>query len=298
MDKPHTVTVVLGLAAALAACGGDPPQCERDGGEACFQLPAEPLYGHSPGSTGSPADLGCGPIEPIASSMPVTMNGRVVDTDSNQAVSGGLVEIFDADDYVNPIATGTTDDAGDYSLTLAIDTPDLLWGKISGGGVAVQLQHQLRPDLSESTLDVDFLTVTPENLGEVARNVGVEPHDGLGRLVAFVYDCARRPTSNAVVVLSATSGERDFVDGVPVLYSVTGDLAYPVPHADRAVTSQGGNALVFNTPVDGDLYLQAWGFPDAAAVAEGDAGLVLIAEHTVASRAGARTWVNLWANRD
>jgi hypothetical protein len=37
--------------------------------------------------------------------------------------------------------------------------------------------------------------------------------------------------------------------------------------------------------------------PDAAAVARGEDGLVLIAEHAVARRAGTTTWVNLWANQ-
>ena len=173
-------------------------------------------------------------------------------------------------------------------------------GHVLGNGVVPQLVHQMWLDLDRAPLTIDYTMGTSELLDTVDDMVDVDHDAGLARLVVHVLDCNRYSLMHTAVVLSATAGVRDFVDGVPVFYSVAGTpFPLPVQHEQVSVTDTGATAVLINVPIDeGELYLQAWGFPDAAAVARGEDGLVLIAEHAVARRAATTTWVTLRANQD
>lgn len=291
---------VVGIV-ALGACGDEQlPVCNRDGGAACFELPSEAIATYRTGGGSPPALIGCGPVLPTSSTMAISLAGNVTDYSSAQPIAGVTLQVFDAGDYANAIATATTDNSGAYSMNLASGTPDVLWGMLAGNGVVPHLVHQMRLELGQATLTVDYTMGTPELLDTVDNNVGVDRDPGLARLVVHVLDCNRYSLVNAVVVLSATAGVRDFVDGVPVFYSVVGtDFPLPVEHEQVGVTGTDGTAVLINVPIDGsELYAQAWGFPDAAAVARGEDGLVLIAEHAVARRAATTTWVNLRSNQN
>jgi hypothetical protein len=288
---------VVGLV-LLGACGSGPSVCNRDGGAACFSLPTEAMGTFVQGGSSPPLQIGCGEIVPATSTMPVTLGGHVVDYDSNQPVAGATIQVFHAGDYDGAaIATATTDAAGAYSMTVPTGTPDLLSAALDGGGIVPELRDQLRPDLGGATVSLDVTTATSDGLDMIDHDeVGIDRDAALAQVWVHVLDCDRSSITHAVVVLSTTAAQRAFVGGVPLFYSVAGD-AFDVPTADLSETQDDGTALGIDVPVDGTIYVQAWGFADAAAVARGEAGLTLVAEHAVAPRAGTLTRVELWANQ-
>lgn len=299
----QNTTIMIGILALGACSDGGPAVCSRDGGAACFELPTRPMRWYVNGGDSGPAVIGCGEIAPVPSAMAVALQGRVTNWDTAVRVAGVTLEVFDAGDYASPIATATTDGNGAYSMSLASGTPDRLWGTIRGGGSEPQLIHQMRPDLSQATVMVDYAIATPATLDRVIAElpgVGVDRDAGRAQLAVYVLDCGGRAIMETAVVLSTTAGRRNFVDGVPVFYSAVGlEFPLPGPHEEIGVTENDGVAVLLNVPVDGaPLYVQAWGFPDEAAVARGQDGLVLIAEHAPTRRAGWGTRVNLWANQD
>lgn len=294
----RTWLVGLGLA-VLGACGGETAVCHRDGGAACFELPTEVMGTYGPGGISDPLSIGCGAIVPTPAAMAVTLGGTLTDYSSNQPVVGATFEVFQHGDHEGtPIASATTDASGAYSMTLPSGTSDLLSGAIAGGGVIPELRDQLRPDLGQATAALDVTTGTAEVLDQVAQGVGVDRDAGLGQVWVRVLDCNRFAIVHAVVVLSATPGVRDFVDGVPLFYSTAG-APFPLPNPDGiTATTSDGTAVALNVPLAGAQYVQAWGFVDAAAAARGDeASLVLVAERAVSRRAGTITRVELWANQ-
>jgi hypothetical protein len=294
----RSVAIVIGIL-ALGACG--PGVCRVDGGAACFKQPTQVMSTYESGGASYVPVLGCGAIVPTGSTMTVTLHGHIKDFNSAGAVAGATLDVFESGDYHGTIATATTGGDGAYSMSLTSGTLDLLWATISGGGVETQLIHQLRPDLGQAAVEVDFTTAPTAELDAIISSeprVEIVRDHQLAQLSVRVLDCNRRRITRAVVVLSATAGVRDFVEGAPVFYSANGEeFPLPVSHEQISETGTDGSAVALNVPVNGGLYVQAWGFPDAAALARGEDGLVLIAEHVVARRAGAGTRVNLWANR-
>jgi hypothetical protein len=289
------------LVILLGGCGGesaDPGICHVDGGAACFQLPTAPMIAHA-GDIVRPAATGCGAVSPVDSLVEVSVSGVVRDYNGSTPVPGATVEVYDEDGYDTPVATAVADDAGAYQATLPVGTPDVLYGKVIAPGYVDVYVHQQRADLTQPTLaGVDWLTSTDAFLGTVAGVVEVQRQPGTATLATIVWDCERGPIEHAAVAVSATAGERDFVAGASVFYTLSGALPLPVPPEMRADSSDNGAVAIFNAPVDGRLYVQVWGFPDEAALDRGEDGLALVAEHAVVRFADAGAVVNLWANQD
>lgn len=291
------VLICVGIV-VMGACGDSGAGvCSRDGGAACFDLPTDAMAAYGPGGSSPPLLLGCGAITETPATTAVAVSGHVIDYNTDQPVAGATFQLFHIGDYEGAaIATATSDASGAYSMNLPSGTPDLLSGAISGGALVPELRDQLRPDLSGATVKLDFTTATADVLDLGAQYVDVARDPSLAQVWVYVYDCNRNPIINAVVVLSTTSGKRDFVASVPVFYS-GGDVLLPHKHSEAPVTGPEGAAVALDVPLDGTIYVQAWGFPDQASATRGDpAGLELVAERAVLRRAGAITLANLWAN--
>ncbi len=288
-------------AALLAACGGDdgpvdPGVCSVDGGAACFQLPTAAMIAHAGDVTG-PAAIGCGPVTPVDSTMPVDVSGTVRDY-GGAPVAGAALEVYSDDRYDAPVITATGDAAGAYAVTLPSGTPDVLYGKVTAADHVDIYVHQARVDLTTTPVGpIDWLTTTPEFLATTAALVDDEIEPGTATLASIVWDCDRAAIEHAAVVLSATAGERDFVPGASIYYAAPGGLPLPVPPEDRADTADNAAAAIINAPAGGTLFVQVWGFADQAAVADGEAGLTLVAEHAVVRFPDSGVIVNLWANQ-
>jgi hypothetical protein len=110
-----------------------------------------------------------------------------------------------------------------------------------------------------------------------------------------VYDCNRMVVQHVAVTVSITSGSRAFVPGLSVYYGAPGVVPLAVPPDERADTNDNGAFALFRIPDGQHVFVQAWGFLDAAAQAKGEAGLTLIGEQVVHGVANAVANVTVWA---
>jgi hypothetical protein len=280
------------LVILLVGCGSDapPPDCRLDGGAACFQLPTAALQVRD-----ATYSAGCGLIVPAPAPTAVTFTGDVATFGTNKPIANAPISLTTRPDFTSPVGTATSAADATYSLQLPQGTPDLLWGIVSGDGHLTTYVHEFRPDLSMGDIPDFDLRLFKADTIEGAAILVEEIWDPTAFAIAgFVFDCERRAVEHASVALSSTSGERTFVEGARLYYGAPGAVPLAVPPDERGDTNDNGAYAVFNVPPGATLFTQAWGFPDDAALAEGEAGLVLIAETAVHSVADAVGNVPLW----
>jgi hypothetical protein len=301
IGKEDFMTRMLGvLVLVVAACGGgddDPGVCSQDGGEACFQLPTAALAAHDADSA-VPADIGCGAIVPRDSTIEVTVSGTVKNYSGGTPIPSAAISVYDSNDYDTPIATTTAGTDGTYSIVIPTGTPDLLFAKVVADGFVEIYVENLRPDLTTATIaDFDLSMATAAFLDTTFALVDTDWDHTKAGIAAVAQDCSRHPLEHAVATISATAGERDFIAGAPVFYAAAGDFPLPVPPDTRGDTNDNGAIAALNIPPSGTAFLQIWGFPDAGAVAEGEAGLELVAEYPLNLFADEALGFTAWANQ-
>jgi hypothetical protein len=247
----------------------------------------------------APVALGCGPLEITSSTAPTTYTGNVGFFGSGDPIADAEIVLYDSAAFDTPIATATSAADATYSLTYPAGTPDLLWGSVGGPGALTTYRHALRPDWSLGDVaDYNLRIFTPENIEGAAVLVEERWDETTAVAAGFALDCDLRVVQHAAVTLSSTSGSRTFVDGASVYYGAPGAVAIAVSPEERGDTNDNGIFAVFRIPPGDGLYLQTWGFPDEAAMAEGEAGLVLVGEAPVHGVADSVIQIEIWANQD
>ncbi len=291
---------VWGLLVA-SACGDPEPapipgeHCKDEGGEACFQLPTAPMVNGDL----EPSSVGCGAFETTDLPDALTIAGVVETFGGGDPVAAADLAIYEAVDFADPIVTGTSGDDGTYSLTVPAGSQSQLWTERGADGFLTAYYHAFRIDLSGDT-DYSMFNLpmfTVDNI-EGASVLAEERWDPATALVAgFAIDCESRAIQHALVVVSSTSGSRTFVDGVTVYYGAPGAVPIVVPATERLDTNDNGAFAVFRLPPGEELYLQTWGFPDQAAMDEGEAGLVLVGEQPLHAVANSVVNLEVWADQ-
>lgn len=284
------------LIVAVGGCGGGGEAapdasiavaCKAMGGEACFRLPTAPLV-----TPDGPANIGCGPIVPTASPTAVTFTGKVAQFGTSAPIPNAEVKLFTSPDYTTAIATTVSDSSANYSITLPQGTPDYMWGSVSGAGYLTSYIHSFRPDLSMGDVpDFNLSIFKPANLEGAAVLVDETWDEAYAVAAGFIRDCDRRLVEHAAIVVSSAPGTRAFTSAT-MYYGAPGAVPLAVPLDERSDTNGNAAYAAFRVPPGQPLYLQAWGFPDAAAMAKGETGLKLIAEermHVVANSVVAMT---------
>lgn len=291
---------VVGAACLLAACGGGGDAmpdaasraCQDMGGSACFQLPTAPLQNRD----GAPSALGCGPLVPTPAASALTISGSVLSYGTSKPVPGATIKLYSSASFATPFATATSAADATYSLDIPAGTPDQLWGEYVADGYLTVMPHGHRFDFANGNLaDFNLRAVTPDNIESAALLVKEIWDPSAMAAVGNLYDCNRLVVMHAAVTLSSTSKTRTFVAGAPMYYGSPGAVPLAVPPEDRADTNDNGAFVAFHVPPGQQLYIQAWGFVDAAAQAQGEAGLKLIAETPLHTMANAAANVAMWA---
>ena len=292
-----SIRAVVGVS-LVAACGGsDAPQdasalaCKQMGGAVCFQMPTAPLSNRD----GGPSTLGCGPLVATPSPTAVTFSGSILSYGTNKPIPSATIALHSSADYGTPIATTTSMADGTYSIQVPTGTPDALWGHFTNASYLEFFIHATRPDLSMGDIpDFTLRMVTADNIESAALLVKELWDPAFMTIAGTVYDCNRMVVQHAAVALSSTSGTRTFVPGASLYYGAPGVVPLAVPSDERVDTNDNGAFAVFRVPA-GQLYLQAWGFVDAAAQARGEAGLTLIGEQAVHGATNAVANVSIWS---
>jgi hypothetical protein len=291
--------MVLVMGAAATGCGDSEvqpdagSQCGSAGGATCFSLPTAPLS-----VPDGPADLACTPLVMTNAPTNVTFSGKVQGFGTGTAIPGAEVKLFSSIDFATPFATAVANSDATYSITVPQGTADFMWGTVGGSGYLTTYVHAHRPDLTMGDVtDYDLAIFKVNNIEGAAILVKEIWDPAHAASAGYVRDCQRRPIQHAAVALSSTSGSRTFITGTSLYYGAPGAVPLAVSHDERADTNDNGAFAVFRVPPGQSVYLQAWGFPDAAAQAKGEAGLKLFAEHPVHAVADSVASINLWVNR-
>ena len=292
----------IACAVLIGACGGggsvmpDAPNtaCKDMGGSACFQLPTAPLQTHD----GAPSALGCGPVVPGTSSAVVTYTGNVAAYGANTPIPGALIKVHTAPDFANPVSTATSAADATYSLPIPSGTPELMWNSVEASGFLTSYVHAYRPDLMHGDIaSFNLRLFIPDNLESAALLVKEVWDPAFTVVAGYAYDCNRMIIVHAAVALSSTSGQRTFVPGASLYYGAPGVVPLAVPPDERGDTNDNGVFAVFRVPPGQQLFIQIWGFVDAAAQARGEAGLTLVGEWPVHAVANSVVVANVWVNK-
>lgn len=292
----------VGLWVILAACGGsgkatvDAPNtaCKDMGGSACWYLPTAPMSTRD----GTPSALGCGPVVPATAPAAVNVSGKLVAYSGGTGVPNGTIKVYSSADFSTPVVTATSAADGTYSVQYPMGTPELLWGEFSAANYLTLFPEGVRPDLQHGDLtNYNLRIATPSDI-EAAGIPVMELWDPTVAVVAgTALDCNRMIVEHAAVVLSSTSGTRTFVPHASLYYGAAGVVPLAVPPDDRMDTNDNGAFAIFRVPGGQPLFIQMWGFKDAAAQAQGEAGLTLVAEWPLHSAVNTVSNVQLWVNK-
>jgi hypothetical protein len=286
---------IVGLVACGSGTSGPDAYvktCVKDGGEVCFQLPTARLTDRD----GNPSTLGCGPIVPKPAPAAVTFTGKVTKYGVSTAIPSAQLELFSDVGLQNRVTTTTSAADGTYSLTVPQGTPDLMWTRATADSTfLVTHVYGFHAPLDQGNYtNFNVQIVTSDNVESAALLVK-EIWDPAKHVIAgTVLDCNRVVVQHAEISLSSTSGTRTFVDGVSTYYGVPGAVPIVAPPDQRGDTNDNGAFAVFHLPPGQPLYVQAWGFLDDAAVAQGEAGLTMFAEDPINVAANEVTSMNLW----
>ena len=284
----------------MGACGGDgesrdPARCHLDGGEHCFQVPTAVMVSHFEDQDLDTV-IGCGPLEPALAATNVTLSGTITDYSGGGEVADATITIYDDEDFTNEIGNATTAADGTYSIGLPAGTPDILFGTLEADGYVTLHDYNGRPDLTGATAELNLVMATEELLDTFAGLVDTDLDPDGAIVAAIASDCDRNSIEHVAAVVSATSGERDFVDGVNLFYTAAGALPVPVTPDVRGDSNDNGLIAILNVPAQ-PVYLQLWGFPDEAALARGEDGLELVAEYAIDLDAGTSNGFVAFANQ-
>jgi len=279
---------------ALGACASDEETCADAGGAACFVLPTAPLAAIRPDGTPDSLALGCGPLTATALDHPITITGVVTDPLSRAHVPGTQLVFYDSTALASPLDSVVSAASGTYTVTLPAGTGNVLSARLAARTYAPEtlLRHVVDP--AATTAQLDPYLLTPADADTYAGLIRTTYDPDKGALALFTHDCNRGRLEHAAIVISSASGTRRFIDGVTVAYTTDTELV-PVLQSVRSDTTRLGAAGVVNVPAATTFYAQAWGFPDAAAFANREAGLVLLDELPFTVEAGGIVGIELHA---
>ncbi len=291
--------VICGV--VLAACGGgkaapdaapDAPSraCEDMGGANCFQIPTAPLQTRD----GVASALGCG-FTPTPAAAAVTFSGKVLTYGTSKPVPSASIALFSSADHATMVGSGTSMADGTYSLEVEAGTTNELFGEFSATGFLDLTTYNVRLDLNAGDFtNFNLQCVTSDNI-ESAGLLVKEDWDPTVMVVAgTALDCNNVIVEHAAIAVSTTQGQRVFAPRASVYYGVAGAVAIADPPEDRGDTNDNGVFAVFHLQPGPMVYIQMWGFVNAAAMAQGEAGLTLIAEEPIYPVANSAASFNLW----
>ena len=277
--------VPLVLFAALVACSDDEPaadpyKCMAAGGGGCFEMPTKPIAAADANGNAATPVLDCAPYE--VTSGPVTFTGQTVNLLNKAATPAVKVEVFGDLQLTLPAGNATSDDAAAYSLAIDPMPSQSFWRTTSAANLPLYFAYK-RVDVTNPQQDMhDVVTATRANIGGILASVGDSFLIDKSQIFGTAYDCNGNRLVNVIANVapnSGANGSRVFETGVKIYYYAldTQNMVALHRRTQAAMTSSPGSFVATNVAT-GKHYLQIWGYPSEAALAEGSAALELIGE--------------------
>jgi len=218
------------------------------------------------------------PTDDTANTVAITLTGVLNDFQtSSTELRDATVEVFEGTDYQNAVDTdGPTAVDGAYSLTLP--TGGTRWGfKVTQEDYTdtFLLNQYFDPTMAAQTLNISAISAGLTTA--LPAIIGLVRDPGSGVLAGAMRDCDGNEVSHVIATVSASAGQIDHLEGADTYYLDSG-AGVPVGHDQLSQTDTNGLFAVFQLPVTAQAFIQIWGFIEAADVADGEAGLTLLAE--------------------
>jgi hypothetical protein len=270
--------------------------CAVNGGAACFEPPIAVMVARGAGGAEVAPDFGCAPPSANASTIDVTMSGTITDYETGDPIPGAEAEIFGDATFTTALVTGTAAADGSYSVVIPAGTPDLVHTRGTyPAGYLQAYAFNAKLDLTQPTLEVDGWGMRGAWVATVAGLAGITQEPGTPTIIASALDCAGRTVAHAIITVSAAAGGPTHIAGANVVYTAPGNLPLPVSRDTSTESSNNGTAVITNlSRARTSVWVQAWGFRDAAALAAGKSGLTLVAQYEIPVFADSLVVIDLW----
>lgn len=270
----------------VAACGGGddaPPDANNDNG---FNPPTVTLKANMELSEDNwmeigDADLSClgTASDDMASTVAVTLNTKVTDFQSGNAVPNSTVIAFPNQDQGAPFDTKTSDTNAAISFTIPIGMKRFGYKMTSGNALPTLLLNQ---KLASPSMPVQMVTeiqsVSNATAATLPALIGQTRTPGTGVVAGALRDCQEREVSGFIATMSSTPTTASPMQGAEAYY-FSSSVGLPVHHNQQQYASEDGLFMIIQVPTTAETgYVQMWGYPTAADLAMGAAGLKLIAE--------------------
>lgn len=274
-----------------AACGGGDggtPDAPPD--ESGFTTPLVTLKANMEVSSDNwmelgPADLTC--LNTASSDVPtataITLNTKVTDFQSGNAVPGATVKVFPDQNYMAPFDTQTSDSStAALQVTIPQGTKRYGFYMTSSSALPTLLLNQY----VDPTMVTNMMTTDPSKVQSVSNAtaallpalIGQTRTPGTGVVAGALRDCQHHEISGYIATISSTSGTATPIVGAQAYY-FSDSVGLPVHHREGPSASKDGLFMVIQLPATTATgYVQAWGFPTDADLAMGKTGMKLIAE--------------------
>ena len=283
---------------ALAACGDDGGSTTTDGG---IDAPALENPGFPVPTAVTKANMRSGgvwteigdadwsclntPSDDQPSTQAIALTGVIDDFQSGDGVGNATVTAFPGIMLSANSGMATSSNVaatrGDYAMNVtALPSGTTRFGfKVTAMGYlkTYLLNQYLNP--ANATQNRDISAVSESTANALPAFVGVTRDVAKGVLAGAMRDCQGREVSNAVATVSSTMGTVAHLPGAETFYFSAGSSSLPVRHTQSPTMNKDGLFVVLNLPPQtAPAFIQIWGFPTAADLAMGAAGLKLLGE--------------------
>jgi hypothetical protein len=273
------------LVVAVAGCAddkqpADPYACMAAGGEACFQLPANPIAAAD--ALGKPAQpaLDCAPYEVKTSAAPVDFHGSTTNLLDRTTVPLVHIEAFADLAMTSLLGETISDEVGAYELTIATMPSQLFVRTTATGALPLHFLYE-RTEVGVTEHDMfELATASRANVASTLELVGDVFAPAASQVSGIALDCAGNRLVNVianVAPVSAAAGAREFEPGVRTYYTIDRSTPALGRRTELMQTTLAGSFAASNVR-PGRHYVQLWGFRSEAAVVDGADGLTLLGE--------------------
>jgi hypothetical protein len=272
---------------SLVACGGDDggsmPDASVDIG---FNTPTVTLKANMEMSEDNwvevgPADFSClnTASSDAASTVEITLNTKVNDFQSGNAVPGATVTAFHNQDINTPFSTATSDSSANVTLMIPSGTKRFGYKMTSMSALPTLLLNQTLSSPSTTPQTASAIrSVSNATAATLPALIGQTRTVGTGVVAGALRDCQEREVSGFIATMSSTKGSAATIMGADTYYFDSA-VGLPVHHNRQKYASEDGLFMIIEVPTTSPKgYVQMWGFPTDADLAMGMAGMKLLAE--------------------
>lgn len=217
-----------------------------------------------------------------ATTQAITLNTKVTDFQSGNAVPSATVVAFKEQDQAMMFDTQVSDSSANISFTIPSGTKRYGFKMTSGTSLPTLLLNQIvDPAMVTGSVTTDpskIQSVSNATAATLPALIGQTRTPGTSVVAGALRDCQGREVSGFIAMVSSTKGTATAIPGAEAYY-FSSSVGLPVHHGQQQYADKDGLFMIIQVPATvATGYVQMWGFPTAADLAMGKAGLKLIGE--------------------